>query len=66
MSADVYMKSGWRHFFAWWKIHRGGTVTDEWDGHAVTIDEAICGVLFNAMGFLHETLKANASQLDAK
>ena len=60
------MKSGWRHFFAWWKIHRGGTVTDEWDGHAVTIDEAICGVLFNAMGFLHETLKANASQLDAK
>ena len=53
----VYMKSAWRHFFAWWTLHRGGTVTDERDGHIVTIDEAICGLLFNAQGYLHEQLK---------
>lgn len=52
----VYMKSAWRHFFAWWKIHRGGEVLDERDGHSVTLDEAICGLLFNAMGYLHGLL----------
>ena len=50
---QVYLKSAWRHFFAWWKIHRGGTVLDERDGHQVTEQEAICGLLFNAFGFLH-------------
>ena len=58
MPLAVLVKSAWRHFFAWWKIHRGGTVLDERDGHEVTVDEAICGVLFNAMGYLHETIKA--------
>ena len=53
---DQYMKSAWRHFFAWWKIHRGGTVLDERDGHAVTVAEAICGLLFNLQGYLHERL----------
>ena len=53
----VYMKSAWRHLFSWWKIHRGHVVTDERDGHEVTIDEAICGLLFNAFGYLHEVLK---------
>lgn len=56
MGSAVFMKSAWRHFFAWWKIHRGGTVRDERDGHVVTVDEAICGLLFNAMGYLHEML----------
>jgi hypothetical protein len=42
-----YMKSMWRHFFAVWKGHRQGVVNQD----------DICGVLFNAMGMLHELLK---------
>lgn len=53
---DAYMKSAWRHFFAWLKLHRGLEVKDERDGHTITTDEAICGLLFNAMGYLHEML----------
>ncbi len=48
---NEYMKSGWRHFFDWWKLHRGLTARD-------TLVHAICGVLFNAQGYLHEHLKA--------
>jgi hypothetical protein len=64
MSVTVYLKSAWRHFFAWWKIHRGLEVLDERDGHHVTVDEAICGLLFNAMGALHEIEKSHASWAD--
>lgn len=52
----VYVKSGWRHFFAWWKIHRGYRAFDE-DGNEITLDDALCGLLFNVLGYLHETLK---------
>jgi hypothetical protein len=64
MSVTVYLKSAWRHFFAWWKIHRGLEVLDERDGHHVTVDEAICGLLFNAMGYLHEIQKATTARDD--
>lgn len=48
----VYVKSGWRHFFAWWTLHRlGSVVTKE-------LEDALCALLFNAMGYLHEYLKA--------
>jgi len=57
MPFDVFLKSLWRHFFSVWKIHRGGRVYDPRDNHVVTIDEALCGVLFNAMGYLHEMCK---------
>lgn len=47
-----YMKSGFRHFFDWWFNHRGlAALARE------TIEEALCGLLFNAMGYLHEHLK---------
>ena len=42
-----YVKSGWRHFFDWWKAHRQHRDPEE----------AICALLFNAMGYLHEHLK---------
>jgi hypothetical protein len=45
---DAYMKSGWRHFFDWWCCHRkikAGVVA------------CLCALLFNVMGYLHETLK---------
>ena len=57
--ANVTIKSAWRHLFAWWKIHRGGSVVDERDGYAVTKREAICGVIFNAMAALHEEVTGN-------
>lgn len=46
MPRDVYMKSAWRHFMAWWTSHRLGA-RDE---------EAMCALLFNVFGYLHETL----------
>lgn len=48
---DSYMKSGWRHFFAWWRYYRNG------GGQARVLEDAICALLFNAMGYLHEFLK---------
>lgn len=53
---DAYMKSGWRHFFDWWKEHRGHRLSTEY------LEEAICGLLFNAMGYLHEILKQRIEQ----
>jgi len=47
---DVYMKSAWRHFLDWWKEHRGL-------GSREGMEDALCGVLFNVMGYLHESLK---------
>lgn len=42
-----YVKSGWRHFFSWWKGHREGVVNEK----------EICALIFNASGYLHEHLK---------
>jgi hypothetical protein len=50
MPLDSYMSSGWRHFMDWWLEHRGHESRE-------TIEEALCALLFNAMGYLHETLK---------
>lgn len=47
---DEYMKSGWRHFMDWHLAHRG---YENREG----IEQALCGVIFNAMGYLHEVLK---------
>lgn len=48
---DVYMKSAWRHFVQAWKLHR--TM-----GNRAMLEEALCALLFNIMGYLHE-LKRN-------
>lgn len=44
---SAYMKSGWRHFFTWWKNHRQGKCDED----------TLCAVIFNASGYLHELLK---------
>jgi hypothetical protein len=49
----AYMKSAFRHFFDWWKEHRGLPTKDG-------IEEAICALIFNAQGYLHELLKAKS------
>lgn len=45
-----YMKSAYRHFFDWWKQHRGYKGQD-------TLEESICALIFNAQGYLFEILK---------
>lgn len=46
----AYMKSGWRHFVSWWSLHRGGTASE-------SLEDALCALIFNASGYLHEHLK---------
>jgi hypothetical protein len=46
---DVYRKSGWRHFFSFWKHCLSGN-------KPLAIVDA-CGILFNTMGWMHEELK---------
>jgi hypothetical protein len=48
----AYMKSAWRHFMTIWKVHRG-LPCDDPDG----VLYAACALLFNIMGWVHETLK---------
>jgi len=47
---DAYMKSGWRHFMDWWTEHRGYKSREG-------LEDALCALLFNVQGYLHEHLK---------
>ena len=49
---DAYMKSAWRHFMEWWWCHRI-------EVHGPMAEEALCALLFNVMGYLHEELKGD-------
>ena len=55
----VYMKSAFRHFFGWWAYHRKADIVIKED-----IEESLCGLLFNAMGYLHEHLKGDYNALE--
>ena len=46
---DVYLKSAFRHFVDWWLYHRKHLVQG-------LIEDALCGLLFNVQGYLHELL----------
>ena len=52
----AYIKSGWRHFFDWWAAHRGESTRED-------IETALCAVIFNASGYLHEILKARRAEI---
>lgn len=56
MPLSVYMKSLWRHFLDMWKVHRGIPLKEP-------LVFIICGILFNAMGYLHQFLKENPDYL---
>ena len=47
---DVYIKSAYRHFIDWHLEH------DKFESRE-GLEDAICGLMFNAMGYLYETLK---------
>lgn len=65
----VYMKSMWRHFFDVWATHRRfGQPGNKHQGIYLAIRKerivtALCALLFNVMGYLHEYLKANPDVL---
>lgn len=54
-----YMKSGFRHFIDWWSWHRG-----EKDIVKEGIVWALCGVIFNAQGYLDSILQEHPEYLD--
>lgn len=52
---DAYMKSMIRHVFEVWRDHRRNA------NHVVrgsVVQDALCAILFNVQGYLHELLKA--------
>jgi hypothetical protein len=52
-----YMKSGWRHFMAWWLWHRlGPSPYHDIPRARETIVWALCALIFNVSGYLHELL----------
>ena len=51
---NVYMKSMWRHFMDVWKSHRKNKLDEE----------ALCALLFNVMGMLHEQIKNKTNNMD--
>lgn len=50
MPLSSYMKSLMRHFMDVWLTHRGWYVEAK-------ITDSLCGIIFNAMGMLHEIEK---------
>jgi hypothetical protein len=54
ITKDSYMKSMWRHFLDVWLEYDGYKSRDG-------LDEALYGLLFNVMGFIHETEKENCT-----
>jgi hypothetical protein len=58
MGLPTYMKSAWRHFLDMWKSHRynltGVVLTPE---QVEVNEDTIMAVLFNVMGYAHETIK---------
>lgn len=58
MPTEVYIKSAVRHLVTWWGIHRevhnGGILTLKGERQ---LEEALCGMMFNVMGYLFETLR---------
>jgi len=59
---QTYVESLDRHGMAVWLLHEGYPV---FDNHGpVTLEDSLCGIIFNAMGYLHEVLKANLGKLE--
>ena len=59
---SAYMKSLWRHFLDMWFMHRGYKRYDDITKEELTIEGVLCAILFNVMGYLHETLKTTKEE----
>jgi hypothetical protein len=53
---EQYMKSMWRHFMDVWRLHRYNDLVLLPNA---LMEEALCALLFNVMGMLHEVLKGD-------
>ena len=51
---ESYVESAFRHYLDWLKYHQSDNRTPEMNNEGIA---AVCGLIFNAMGFLHEWLK---------
>ena len=57
---EIYLEGQDRHHRAVWKLLHGFSA---FDNHGpVTLEDSLCGVLFNAMGMLHEILKTDEKE----
>ena len=62
-----YLKSLWRHMVDLWTMHRCILVPENDQKEKDDIEDALCAIIFNASGYLHEHLKAtNAADYDRK
>lgn len=55
---DAYRSSLLRHVIQAWTAGRGFEATDYDTGKPVELVDALCAIIFNAQGWLHELLKA--------
>ncbi len=60
---SAYMKSMWRHLIQVWCWHRLPDICVA-DEEKETLEDALCGMIFNAMGYLHEVEKEKQTGLD--
>ncbi len=59
----AYLKSLWRHLVDLWAMHR--EPNPEYQDDDITdcdMEEALCAIIFNASGYLHEMLKADSEK----
>jgi hypothetical protein len=59
---DQYMKSMWRHFFDFWKMHRGNEAINPDNNKPFTMKELLCAIQFNIQGYLHELIKEEQNE----
>ena len=59
----AYMKSLWRHLVDLWEMHRDPDPAyyDD-DDTPDDMEEALCAIIFNASGYLHELLKVKGRE----
>lgn len=58
---DSYAKSLARHHLDFGELHDGFPVTDD-KGQPVTLEVALCAMLFNVQGYLFELLKPQSTE----
>ena len=58
----AYIKSLWRHLVDLWTIHRTKETSTK---YVSVMEDALCAIIFNASGYLHELLKAKEAKQQA-
>lgn len=59
---DQYMKSLFRHFIEVWTLHRQSKTSPLTPTGLAEQERALCAVMFNSMGMLHEILKSKENK----